>query len=89
LSTSLHEFQGLSIMEATLCGAIPILPNRLCYPDFFPKQNLYETHKDYKKESLGAAKLITKAINNPETLNPNCNNFKDFKNKWNLYLNSL
>ncbi len=33
--TSNHDFFGISVMEAIHCGATPLLPNRLTYPDLY------------------------------------------------------
>ncbi len=33
VSTALQEFFGLSIAEAMACGAVPLVPNRLAYPE--------------------------------------------------------
>ncbi len=46
LSTALHDFQGLSVLEASLLGAYPLLPDRVVYSEFFPEQNLYPSYID-------------------------------------------
>ncbi len=41
ISTSLHEFYGISILEAVRAGCLPVLPNRLSYPELFANTFLY------------------------------------------------
>lgn len=36
VSTALHDFFGVALVEAIYCGAFPILPKRLTYPDLLP-----------------------------------------------------
>lgn len=36
ISTAIHEFFGISILEAIVTGAFPLLPNRLSYPELIP-----------------------------------------------------
>ncbi|MEZ4682132.1 MAG: glycosyltransferase [Caldilineaceae bacterium] len=36
ISTALHEFFGISILEAIIAGAFPLLPSRLSYPELIP-----------------------------------------------------
>ena len=36
LSTAIHEFFGVGVVEAIYCGARPVLPNRLSYPELLP-----------------------------------------------------
>ncbi len=38
LSTAVHEFFGVSIVEAIYCGAWPVLPARLSYPELLPPE---------------------------------------------------
>ncbi len=42
VSTADHEFFGMAICEAVWAGAVPVLPNRLSYPELIPDACLYE-----------------------------------------------
>jgi len=41
LSTAIHDFQGLALLEAVAAGCIPIVPERLAYKEIFPEQYRY------------------------------------------------
>jgi len=48
--TSHHDFFGASVVEAVYCGCLPLLPQRLSYPELIPSQYhttcLYQDHDD-------------------------------------------
>ena len=41
LSTAIHDFQGLAVLEAVAAGACPIVPDRLAYQELFPSTYRY------------------------------------------------
>jgi glycosyltransferase involved in cell wall biosynthesis len=46
LSTAIHEFFGVSVVEALYCGARPVLPQRLNYPELVPVERYGEALYD-------------------------------------------
>ncbi|HSG90766.1 MAG TPA: DUF3524 domain-containing protein [Pseudomonadales bacterium] len=46
LSTALHEFQGLSVLEAVASGCVPCVPDRLAYPEWIPAACRAPSHPD-------------------------------------------
>lgn len=66
VSTAVHEFFGVSILEAVGCNTWPILPNRLSYPDLFPKEfhtNIF--YNDFQQ----LVEQMAFAIENQDALN--------------------
>jgi len=51
ISTAIHEFFGISIVEAIHFGCYPLLPNRLSYPEIIPP-NLHDRHLWNSREDL-------------------------------------
>jgi glycosyltransferase involved in cell wall biosynthesis len=42
VSTAVNEFFGLAMMEAAYCGAFPLVPDRLAYPELYPARFRYD-----------------------------------------------
>ncbi len=59
LSTAIHEFQGIAVLEAVSQGCIPLLPARLSYPEFFDSDFLYSNHSNVTKQAKSAVNKIT------------------------------
>jgi len=43
VSTAIHEFQGLSIMQAVTAGAVPLVPDDLCYTEQYAEKYRYKS----------------------------------------------
>ncbi len=43
LSTALHDFQGIAVLEAVAAGCIPLVPDRLAYTELFPARWRYRS----------------------------------------------
>ncbi|HET8849699.1 MAG TPA: glycosyltransferase, partial [Marinobacter sp.] len=46
VSTALHDFQGLSMLEAMAGGCVPLAPDRLAYREYVPDVCRYPSHED-------------------------------------------
>ncbi len=55
LSTALHDFQGLGVMEGMAGGCIPWVPDRLAYPEYVPEGFRYTSYDDGRREGTEAA----------------------------------
>ncbi|WP_319547601.1 DUF3524 domain-containing protein [Desulfogranum marinum] len=51
VSTAIHEFFGMSVLEAVRAGCVPLVPDRLAYQELFPVEFRYK--KNQLKKRLG------------------------------------
>jgi len=59
LSTALHEFQGLAVLEAVAAGCLPVVPRRLSYPEIYPAACCYCSSPEApESEAQAAAELV-------------------------------
>ena len=74
VSFALQENFGFSILEACFLGCIPVVPNRLVYPELYSEKYLYNTFED-------ACSMVYDAIyNGVET--PYVRDFQESVEKW-------
>ncbi len=57
VSTALHDFQGLSMLEAIQRGCVPVAPDRMAYPDYVPDQWRYAVGESVDEASALASTL--------------------------------
>lgn len=63
LSTSLHDFQGLAVLEAVSAGCVPVVPDRLAYRDYIPPAFRYRSDMNNpQQEAASAAGLIQQLV---------------------------
>jgi hypothetical protein len=52
VSTTWHEFQGLAIMEAVQRGVLPLVPDRLCFPELYPNAYRFDGTREGLTDTL-------------------------------------
>ena len=60
VSTAIHEFQGLAMIEAIAFGCTPIAPNHLVYPEYIPKDLLFESDSDRSIQAQSLSCILKK-----------------------------
>lgn len=58
LSTALHDFQGLSVLEATALGCTPLAPARLVYPEYLSAECLYHGDGEVSAQAESAVQTL-------------------------------
>lgn len=65
VSTALHDFQGLAMLEAMASGCVPLAPDRLAYREYVPGPCRYASHdQDPEREAEAAADQLAYLLAN-------------------------
>ncbi len=96
LSTAIHDFQGIAVLEAVAAGCVPLVPDRLAYPELFAKRFRYSSiESDIEKEAeilaerlelMGRAKEQGKSLIAPDIKGLGWKALRPFYQRW---INSL
>jgi glycosyltransferase involved in cell wall biosynthesis len=62
LSTALHEFQGLAVMQAVRAGCMPLVPDRLAYREMYPEHCRYQSCPDNLQQEADSAITLLLAL---------------------------
>ena len=62
VSTAINEFFGLAMVEASYAGCLPLVPDRLAYPELYPRQFRYSTVEEL------TARLRSCVLSRPEPM---------------------
>jgi len=87
VSTAIHEFFGMSVLEAVRAGCRPLVPDRLAYPELFPKQYRYLDGQLVQKltelidTNAGITLTETRALTDPYSWEGLGRSYNDWLNK--------
>ena len=71
ISTALHDFQGLSMLEAMASGCVPLAPDRLAYREYVPELCRYRSHEqDAEREAEAAADCLQRLLEKRQSACP-------------------
>jgi glycosyltransferase involved in cell wall biosynthesis len=66
--TSIHDYFGISVVEAIYCKCKPLLPNRLAYPEHVNKEIFSENFYDSQNEFIEKLENLLKNVSSPPSL---------------------
>ncbi|MFP4673119.1 MAG: DUF3524 domain-containing protein [Opitutales bacterium] len=86
VSTAIHDFQGLSMLELAQAGATVIVPKRLAYPECLPQAHFYEGHPgDAHKDIEDLKAALTTLLQSEERPRHDTRNLPEWERMRELY----
>lgn len=92
VSTAIHDFQGIAVLEAVAAGCRPVVPDRLAYPELFANRYRYasmENDQDAESEVLASELEKLAAIKEagqweraPDVQGLSCHSLKPCYREW-------
>lgn len=91
LSTALHDFQGLSMLEAMASGCVPLAPDRLAYREYVSIGCRYQSHEqDAEAEAIAALDCFQEILKTPPALcPPNAWKSSELAHRYRMLINEL
>jgi len=71
LSTALHDFQGIAVLEAVAAGCCPVVPDRLAYRELFAPEYRYAEQQESRALAAMIASLSARKQQGEVTTGPN------------------
>lgn len=71
LSTALHDYQGIAVLEGVAAGCTPVVPDRLAYTELFSREYRYDTENEAEAmaeriQTLAARKAAGQPLSRPD-----------------------
>ena len=91
LSTALHDFQGLSMLEAMASGCVPLAPNRLAYREYVSTECRYQSdEQNAEAEAIAALDCFQEILKTPPALcPPNAWKSSELAHRYRMLINEL
>jgi glycosyltransferase involved in cell wall biosynthesis len=91
VSTALHDFQGLAVLEAMASGCVALAPDRLAYPEYVPGAQRYASYEDDPQaEAQGAADTLLRMLaTSPKSEAPEFWRLSELKKRYQEEIRSL